>query len=120
MKRYPFLKIHHIRSSLDFQRIYDGRCKAGDQHLLVFASENELTHPRIGLSVSRKHGPAVARNRIKRLLREAFRYTREELPTGLDLVLIPRVNSGADLREYRRSLKRLATKLGKRLRESGS
>ena len=45
---------------------------------------------RLGLSVSKDHGPAVRRNKIKRLLREAFRLERYALPADLDLVLIPR------------------------------
>jgi ribonuclease P protein component len=115
MKRYRFLRIHHIRKSSDFQTIYARQQRAGDSHLLIFAARNELDWPRIGLSVSKKHGSAVARNRIKRLLREAFRLTREDLPPGLDLVLIPRQNSGAELADYRRSLRRLARKLGERI-----
>ncbi|HSG69857.1 MAG TPA: ribonuclease P protein component [Planctomycetaceae bacterium] len=115
MKRYRFLKIHHIRKSSDFQKIYDLQERAGDAHLLVFASRNGLDWPRIGLSVSKKHGPAVTRNRIKRLLREAFRLTREDLPKGLDLILIPRQNSGSELGDYRRSLRKLARKLGDRM-----
>jgi len=52
--------------------------------------ENGLPHLRLGLSVSRKYGGAVQRNRLRRLYREAFRLTRHEMPVGLDLVLIPR------------------------------
>jgi ribonuclease P protein component len=45
---------------------------------------------RLGVSVSKDHGGAVRRNKLKRLLREAFRLERERLPRGLDVVLIPR------------------------------
>ena len=40
--------------------------------------------------MSRKVGPATHRNRLRRLYREAFRLTRHDMPTGLDLILIPR------------------------------
>lgn len=48
------------------------------------------SHVRLGVSVSKDHGGAVRRNKLKRLLREAFRLERHRLPAGLDLVLIPR------------------------------
>jgi len=50
---------------------------------------------RLGITASRKVGNAVQRNRAKRLLREAFRCVRSELPSGLDLVVIVRQGIGA-------------------------
>lgn len=108
-------KSRHIRSSKEFARIYEGKQKAGDGHLLIFAAANELDHSRFGLSVSKKHGSAVKRNRLKRLLREAFRSKQQELPCGLDLVLIPRINSAAALSDFQESLLRLARKLARQL-----
>jgi ribonuclease P protein component len=104
-----------IRSSLDFAKIYEQRNRAGDEHLLVFASLNGLAYPRVGLSVSRKHGNAVRRARLKRLLREAFRLSQHELPSGVDFILIPRPGSTAGLDGFRGSLLRLAQRLGRRL-----
>ena len=115
-QRYRFTKGQRIRSGQDFSRAYSHKQRAGDQHLLVFAVRNELPNTRIGLSVSKKHGNAVVRSRIKRLLREAFRLSQHELPAGLDLVLIPRQNSGAALADYQKSIKALADKLERRIR----
>ena len=99
----------------DFERIYEKGRRAGDRFLLVFAARNELNLTRFGLSVSKKHGNAVARNRLKRLLREAFRLTQHELPAGLDLILIPRQNSQFTLPELRRSLVDLTRRLVRQL-----
>lgn len=115
---YTLSKAQRIRSSRDFARIYDLKQRAGDDFLLVFGSRNDLGVTRFGLSVSKKHGNAVKRARLKRLLREAFRLSQHDLPAGLDLVLIPRPDSRGTLSDYRESLVRAARKLARRLGES--
>jgi ribonuclease P protein component len=130
--RFRIAKRQRIRSGLDFERIYAAGQRIGDRFLLIFGTENDRNETRFGLSVSRKHGNAVKRNRLKRLLREAFRLSQHELPSGLDLVLIPRQNaaatrdgcvaahasSAATLDDFRRSLVQLAVRLVKRLERS--
>ena len=115
MPDFSFPKSAKLRKSAEFRRLYDGQVRAGDDHLLVFAAWNDLGETLCGLSVSKKHGNAVRRGRLKRLMREAFRHVRHDLPVGLDLILIPRQNSGATVENYKRSLKGICRRLPKRL-----
>ena len=117
---FRFRPAEHLRRPADFKRVYDRRRSASDGWLIVYACENGLPHLRLGLSVSRKVGPAVRRNRLRRLYREAFRLSRPELPVGLDLVLIPRRPDDPPLEQLRASLRRLVGLLAGRLaREAG-
>jgi ribonuclease P protein component len=61
--------------------------------LYTFANAS-VERPRLGLSVSRKVGGAVERNRVKRLLREAFAQLEQSLPSGHDVVIVARPPAG--------------------------
>jgi len=116
VKQYGISAAQRIRDSRTFEQIYAQRHRAGNRHLLVFGVPNDLGITRFGLSVSKRHGNAVCRVRLKRLLREAFRLSQHELPSGLDLILIPKQNSGAGLDDYRSALVAAAEKLARQLR----
>lgn len=98
----------HIRRPQDFQAVYDRRRSAADGTLVLYAKENGLPHSRVGLSVSKKFGIAVVRNRIRRLMREAYRLSKENVPIGYDIVLIPRPLDEYNLEPFRDSLVKLA------------
>lgn len=103
----------------DFRRAFGRKRSVSDNLLIIYACENGLRHNRIGLSVSRKVGSAVVRNRLRRLYREAFRLTKSSLPSGMDLVLIPRGNTIPTLEQVMESLKRLIPQAARKLnRES--
>jgi ribonuclease P protein component len=108
---------HRIKSARDFARIYQVRVRASDEYLLVYAAPGSRPFTRFGLSVSKKHGTATRRSRLKRLLREAFRLSQHDLPLGLDLILIPqrRPESPGRLEDYRASLVKLCSRLTKRV-----
>ncbi|GAC1321837.1 MAG: ribonuclease P protein component [Thermoleophilaceae bacterium] len=85
-----------LSRSAEFERVYrEGRSHAG-RHLILYSFPRELHagQPRLGLSVGRKVGGAVERNRVKRVLREAFWSCQEELPPGHDFVLVARPGAG--------------------------
>jgi ribonuclease P protein component len=115
MKTNAFRKHEHLRRPADFRRVYERRRSVSDSWLIVYACENQLPHLRLGLSVSRKVGPAVRRNRLRRLYREAFRLTRSDMPVGLDLVLIPRTSEEPSLADLQRSLPRLVKQVARKL-----
>jgi ribonuclease P protein component len=110
---------HRLLRQSDFQRVFTRRRSVSDERLIVYACENGLPHARLGMSVSRKFGPAVKRNRVRRLIREAFRLHRADMPTGVDLVVIPRPAIAPTLAEVTDSLKRLAEQATRRLRRDG-
>src|SRR5579875_847147 len=85
-----------LSRSAEFARVFrQGRSHAGrDLVLYVFARGEEEGEPRLGLAVGRKVGGAVQRNRVKRVLREAFALESERLPAGSDAVVIARSGAG--------------------------
>ncbi len=116
---FAFRPHEHLRRPPDFKRVFDRRRSAADGKLIVYVCENGLAHSRLGLSVSRKNGNAVHRNRMRRLYREAFRLTKQEMPTGLDLVLVPRRPDQPDLEELKRALPRLVRQAARKLEQEG-
>ena len=118
-KPFAFRPAEHLRRPSDFRRVYERRRSASDHRLIVYGCENGLPHLRLGLAVSRKVGPATHRTRLRRLHREAFRLTRHEMPTGLDLVLIPRSPEEPPLEELKRSLPRLVGQVARKLAREG-
>src|SRR5262245_66633560 len=115
MPQYGFPKALHLRSPLDFRRVYETKCSVRDGSITVYGRANGLDHPRLGLSVSARIGPAIRRNRLRRLYREAFRLTQTELPAGIDLVVIPRTGDEPALEDLKKSLPRLAHTLARKL-----
>jgi len=87
--RYP--RALRLLKPADFQRVFkQARYKSGDRYLTVLARPNGLGHPRLGMAISiRNAGNAVARNRVKRVIRECFRLSQARLDS-LDLVIVGR------------------------------
>jgi ribonuclease P protein component len=106
-----------LRRQVEFTRLLRAGGAVTDGVLTVWGGTNGLGYPRLGLIVGRKHGGAVQRNRLKRLLREAFRLEQRHLPAGLDLVCTPRVGVKLTLSTCRASLLRLAARLQRLLGE---
>ncbi|MHB8693704.1 MAG: ribonuclease P protein component [Solirubrobacteraceae bacterium] len=85
-----------LSRSADFDRVFrSGRSHAGRELVLYVFPRGENAEARLGLSVSRKVGGAVDRNRVKRLLREAFAVEGDRLPPGTDAVVVARSDARA-------------------------
>lgn len=88
MLRMP--KSERLRKNSEFAAVFErGRSFPGKK-VVVYLLENGLPFNRVGVAVSRKLGGAVVRNRLKRVMKEAYRANEAGLRKGLDLVLVPR------------------------------
>lgn len=88
MGEYGFPKENRLRKRRDFQQVYRHGRLFQDRYFRIFYLERPGP-PRLGLAVSRKLGKAVARNRVKRVIREVFRLNKP-LFANLDLIVQPR------------------------------
>ena len=85
MAKFP-RSIRIVRSS-DYQALYKTGYKIHSSHFVLFSRRNALEHPRLGITASRKVGGAVVRNRVKRLFREIFRRSLDQIPNRFDMVI---------------------------------
>ncbi|MCS6936187.1 MAG: ribonuclease P protein component [Candidatus Bipolaricaulota bacterium] len=113
--RYRFGRARRLRTHADFQKIYQQGQLYRDDYWRVFYLRKDPSKPgRLGLSLSKKLGKAHERNRVKRVLREAFRL-HPELTLGVDVIVQPKADAmqleNAQLRErFLQALRALACK----------
>lgn len=85
-----FPKCAKLLKPAEFKHVFNAAKRAGDRHLTIFYTANQLDHPRLGLAISKKVSKlAVDRNRIKRLARETFRLKQPQLQHA-DFVVLAR------------------------------
>jgi ribonuclease P protein component len=98
-----------------FRRAFERKKSSSDGFLIVYGLENSLEFPRLGISASKRRiRRAADRNRVKRLLREAFRLNKADLPEGVDLIVVPR-GPTLTFEQACRSLPNLARAVARRL-----
>jgi ribonuclease P protein component len=83
---------HRLSRSRDFEAVYRHGRSFASRYLVLYWFEREQADgdPRLGLAVPKSLGTAVTRNRLKRRLREAWRASLDDVPTGRDYVLVAR------------------------------
>jgi ribonuclease P protein component len=103
-----------LRKRAQFKAVQGRGKKLHTERFLVFIlpQKEPLAPPRLGITVSKKVGGAVVRNRVKRLLREAFRRHKTLFPMGLDIVFVAKQAAAkSELGDVTRELERLCRKL---------
>ena len=116
MKQFAFPRASRLRLKKEFEAVFDAGNKTATKELVAWHSRGEDEEKKIGLMVSKKTGGAVKRNRLKRLLREAFRLDRTELKEGTRLIIYPKAGCAMDtLAQARKALDtvRLKARLNK-------
>ena len=94
-----------LKKYQQFQSVYKYGKSYANKYLVMYIMENGTGRNRIGISVSKKVGNSVVRHRITRLVRESYRLQEDMFNSGLDMVVIARVNAkGRSFEEIRSAL----------------
>ncbi len=106
-----------LTKGAQFRSVFKSGMRLDGPLFLLLATPNRLAASRMGLAVARRVGSAVKRNRAKRMLREGFRRNRGKILRPVDLVLVAKreivaCSCGEVESEYRKRLRRLATRRG--------
>ena len=88
MRRFTFAKNKRLVRNSQFKEVLARGLRVSDGLLTLYMAKNDCGCPRLGVSVGKSCGGAVVRNRIKRLLREAFRQSQDQIPAGFDYLLM--------------------------------
>jgi ribonuclease P protein component len=88
MKRFSLPKKKRLASNRQFKSVMDNGRRLSNGVLTLYMAQNDCEHSRLGVSVGKSSGNAVVRNRLKRLMREAFRQNQHQIPAGFDYLLM--------------------------------
>ena len=117
MSDLRFPKRLHLLKASEFERVFAARNSAANPWFALYGAANDVGHPRLGITVSRRVGNAVERNRWKRLIRESFRLTQHRLP-ALDLVCVARAPAPPALSQLMEMIPAMAERIERRIRKA--
>jgi ribonuclease P protein component len=86
--QFSFPKKKRLVSNRQFKAVLARGRRLSNGLLTLYMAENDCSYPRLGVSVGKSCGNAVIRNRLKRLLREAFRQSQDRIPAGFDYLIM--------------------------------
>jgi ribonuclease P protein component len=92
MKEQSYRKSERVTNRSDYKAIYNNGVWSSSQHFTRIVCSNKQGTKRLGITVTKKIGNAVKRNRIKRLIREFFRLNKALFPAGQDVVVMAKKN----------------------------
>ncbi|TWT83916.1 Ribonuclease P protein component [Planctomycetes bacterium CA13] len=119
--RYSFPKSRRVVQSQTFTLILrKGVCVADGTLVLFAVNQNRSIPSRIGITIPKKTGNAVIRNRWKRLIRESFRTQSESIPEGIEMIVRPKKGAKSSWKSIEKSVPYLAQKAAKRLQSTES
>lgn len=94
-----------LKKNREFQLVYRQGTSYANRYLVMYVKKNHLDRNRIGISVSKKVGNSVVRHRLTRLIRESYRLNEQKFRSGLDIVVVARVNAkGKSCQEIEKAL----------------
>jgi ribonuclease P protein component len=92
MKEQSYRKSERITNRSDYRAIYDQGVRISSRNFTSIICSNKQGAKRLGITVTKKAGNAVKRNRIKRLIREFFRLNKSLFPAGQDVIIMAKRN----------------------------
>lgn len=90
MKKFKLDKKLRLCKNRNFQAVYRGGKSYANRQAVLYVMPNKSKNLRVGFAAGKRLGGAVVRNRVKRLLREAYRLNQDKIKKGADLVLVGR------------------------------